>query len=194
MTLWIQTYLLWTLTHLMILFEILKSILTITILFYPSPGKTERDSSKNERGSEFRRRRTRDRAGASLRRASWMPSWWDGRSSRPRRRSDERDDDGQSQEGQRSPPRLHLALRYAYLTDESETFRPRGRLGDRTPAASARRAEGQNRCRVARARTPWSKKFKYNQTTSMTCTNFSIGCMIIMPSIAIPGLKTSAAA
>ncbi len=77
-----------------------------------------------------------------------MPSRWDGRSSRPRQRSDERDDNGQSQEGQRSPPRLHPASRYASLMDESETFRPRGRLGDRTPADSAKPAEGQDRCRV----------------------------------------------
>ncbi len=31
-------------------------------------------------------------------------------------------------------------------TDESETFRPYGRLGARTPAVSERRAEGRNRC------------------------------------------------
>ena len=126
--------------------------------FIPRQEKRKIARQKNKRGSEFRRRRTRDRAGVLLRRASWTPSWWDGRSSRPRRRSDERDDDGQSQEGQRRPPRLHPASRYASLTDESETFRPCGRLGDRTPAASARRVEGQDRCRVARAITVVNKK------------------------------------
>ncbi len=53
--------------------------------------------------------------------------------------------------------RLHPALRYASLTDESKTFRPRGRLGDRTPTLSARRAEGQNWCpRNPCTRQPWS--------------------------------------
>ena len=77
-------------------------------------------------------------------------------------------------------------------TDESETFRPYGRSGARTPAVSKRRAEGQNwRPRIPERVTTRVKKTRAIQRR-MTCTKFNlIACSCCLARR--PGFASSAA-